>query len=89
MNNLLRTTVYSLLTLLVAGQAIAQELSIYPAKDQSAEQMEKDKYECYNWAKKDSGFDPHGRAQGHYADSNGREEKGRCCERCCSGRSCR
>ena len=58
MNNLLRTTVYSLLMLLVAGQAMAQELSIYPAKDQSAEQMDKDKYECYNWAKKDSGFDP-------------------------------
>jgi len=58
MNNLLRTTVYSLLTLLVAGQAVAQELYIYPAKDQSAEQQEKDKYECYNWAKKDSGFDP-------------------------------
>jgi len=58
MNDLLRTTVYSLLTLLVAGQAIAQELYIYPAKDQSAEQQEKDKYECYNWAKNDTGFDP-------------------------------
>jgi hypothetical protein len=58
MNNLLRTTVYSLLMLLVTGQAMAQELYIYPAKDQSAEQMEKDKYECYNWAKKDSSFDP-------------------------------
>jgi hypothetical protein len=58
MNNLLRTTVYSLLTLLVAGQAMAQELSIYPAKDQSAEQQEKDKFECYSWAKNDSGFDP-------------------------------
>lgn len=36
----------------------AQELYIYPAKGQSDEQMDKDKYECYNWAKKDTGFDP-------------------------------
>jgi hypothetical protein len=39
MNDLLRTTVYSLLTLLVASQAMAQELSIYPAKDQSSERQ--------------------------------------------------
>jgi len=58
MNNILRTTVYSLLTLLVAGQAMAQELYIYPAKGQSAEQQDKDKFECYNWAKNDTGFDP-------------------------------
>src|SRR5210317_2159543 len=58
MTNLLRTTVYSLLTLLVADQAMAQELYIYPAKGQSAEQLDKDKYECYNWAKNDTGFDP-------------------------------
>jgi hypothetical protein len=36
----------------------AQELYIYPAKGQSDEQLDKDKYECYNWAKKDTGFDP-------------------------------
>lgn len=37
---------------------LAQEPYIYPAGGQSDEQMDKDKYECYNWAKKDSGFDP-------------------------------
>ena len=58
MNNFIRTTVCSLLTVLVAGQTMAQELYIYPAKGQSAEQMDKDKYECYNWAKNDTGFDP-------------------------------
>ena len=58
MNNLIRTMVYSLLTLLVAGQAMAQELYIYPAKGQSAEQQDKDKFECYNWARNDTGFDP-------------------------------
>jgi predicted lipid-binding transport protein (Tim44 family) len=31
---------------------------IYPAKGQSQDQMEKDKFECYSWAKKQSGFDP-------------------------------
>ena len=58
MNILIRTTVCCALTLLVAGQGIAQELYIYPAKGQSAEQLDKDKYECYNWAKSDTGFDP-------------------------------
>lgn len=38
--------------------ARAQELVIYPAKGQSAEQLEKDKFECYGWAKGQSGFDP-------------------------------
>ena len=41
-----------------AGSVIAQELIIYPAKGQSQDQMEKDKFECYTWAKQQSGFDP-------------------------------
>ena len=36
----------------------AQELIVYPAKGQSSEQMEKDKFECYSWAKGQAGFDP-------------------------------
>jgi hypothetical protein len=40
------------------GPAVAQELMIYPAKGQSAEQQEKDKFECYGFAKGQSGFDP-------------------------------
>jgi flagellar biosynthesis/type III secretory pathway protein FliH len=47
-----------LMIFLTAGFVLAQELVIYPAKGQSAEQMDKDKYECYNWAKQQSGFDP-------------------------------
>ena len=58
MNYLLRTVASCLLTLLMFGQAMAQELYIYPAKGQSAEQLDKDKYECYSWAKNDTGFDP-------------------------------
>lgn len=36
----------------------ANELIIFPAKGQSSEQMEKDKYDCYQWAKNESKFDP-------------------------------
>jgi len=43
---------------LVAGPALAQELIIFPSQGQSDEQMEQDKYSCYQWAKKETGFDP-------------------------------
>jgi hypothetical protein len=38
--------------------AFAQELVIYPARGQSNERMEKDKFECHSWAKGQTGFDP-------------------------------
>ena len=50
-------TVLFLVTL-VSGPLLAQEPFVYPAKGQSNEQMDVDKYACYNWAKKHSGFDP-------------------------------
>ena len=36
----------------------AQEPIVFPAKGQSSEQTEKDKYSCYSWAKGQTGFDP-------------------------------
>jgi len=42
----------------LSGIVLAQDMVIYPAKGQSEQQMEKDKYECYSWAKKQTGFDP-------------------------------
>jgi len=36
---------------LYAGVALGQDLIIFPAKGQSNEQMERDKYDCYQWAK--------------------------------------
>jgi hypothetical protein len=36
----------------------SQDLIVYPAKGQSQDQMEKDKFECYSWAKGQTGFDP-------------------------------
>jgi hypothetical protein len=44
--------------MMTAEPAAAQEPIIYPEKGQSQQQMEKDKFECYNWAKQQSGFDP-------------------------------
>ena len=43
---------------IMSPPAPAQELIVYPAKGQNAEKMEKDKYECYQWAKAQTGFDP-------------------------------
>jgi hypothetical protein len=41
-----------------AGQAACQDLIVFPAKGQSQKQMDKDKFDCYSWAKQQSGFDP-------------------------------
>jgi hypothetical protein len=47
-----------LITILAVAAGYAQEPIIFPAKGQSDEQMEQDKYACYSWAKKESSFDP-------------------------------
>lgn len=44
--------------LLTLGSAWAQEVIVYPAEGQSEEQTEKDKFDCYQWAKGQTGFDP-------------------------------
>jgi hypothetical protein len=41
-----------------ADFAVCADLIVYPAKGQSQKQQEQDKAECYDWAKKQSGFDP-------------------------------
>jgi outer membrane lipoprotein SlyB len=47
-----------LVAALIAGPALAQDLIVYPGKGQSNEQMEQDKYACYEWAREQTGFDP-------------------------------
>ena len=42
----------------LAGRAIAAGVFVYPQKGQSPEQQNRDSYECYNWAKAQSGVDP-------------------------------
>jgi hypothetical protein len=49
---------FTLLTLAAAtAPAWAQPL-IYPAKGQSAQQQDRDRYECHDWARTQSGYDP-------------------------------
>jgi predicted lipid-binding transport protein (Tim44 family) len=43
---------------LAAGNATAQELFTYPARGQSQDQQERDRYECHRWAVQQTGFDP-------------------------------
>jgi hypothetical protein len=50
-----------LATLMIFGNFVfaqSTELIIYPSKNQSNEQMEKDKFQCYTWSKGQTGFDP-------------------------------
>jgi hypothetical protein len=49
--------VAALLSLLPVA-LVAQELYVYPTKGQSAEQQEQDKFQCYSFAKGQTGFDP-------------------------------
>ncbi len=39
-------------------EAAAQELYIYPGKGQTAEEQERDRYDCHVWATDQSGVDP-------------------------------
>ena len=55
--NLLKKII-STTALLGLSQLVLAELIIFPAQGQSTEQMEKDKFECYGWAKGQTGFDP-------------------------------
>ena len=47
-----------LLLCVLAASALCQEPIIYPAKGQGQSQMEQDKFQCYTWAKQQTGFDP-------------------------------
>ena len=38
--------------------ALANDVFVYPKNDQTMEQQQKDKFECYDWAKREIGFDP-------------------------------
>ncbi len=58
------------------GTVLAQGLIIYPAKGQSPEQMEKDKFECYSWAKQQTGIDPMVASAQQAPESQGSTEGG-------------
>ena len=58
MKSIAATSVSILIVFLFAGVTLAQDLIVFPAKGQSQEQMEKDKFSCYQWARDETGFDP-------------------------------
>jgi len=37
---------------------LATEVYYFPMREQSIEQQDRDRFECYQWAKKETGFDP-------------------------------
>jgi hypothetical protein len=54
-----RSSIFGALLMLLTGAAWSQgELVVYPKEGQSKEQQDKDNFECYGWAKGESGFDP-------------------------------
>ena len=58
MNIKLISTVLTACLFLGTTPVWSQDLIVYPVKGQSQDQMEKDKFECYTWAKGQTGFDP-------------------------------
>jgi hypothetical protein len=56
-------TIFKILGLLIIpavfmGTSLGQDLIVYPAQGQDAAQVEKDKEECFAWARQETGFDP-------------------------------
>lgn len=51
---------FALAAIFLGPPALAQngDLYVYPAKGQSQERQNKDRYECHNWAVQQTGFDP-------------------------------
>jgi outer membrane lipoprotein SlyB len=58
MKQMLILAILLFFSIFFAGAVLAQDPIVYPAKGQSEDQIEKDKYQCYSWAKKQTGFDP-------------------------------
>ena len=58
-----RVLLCAALAVLAPAQILAADFFIYPAKGQSEEQQGKDKYQCNEWAKQQTGFDPMARPE--------------------------
>ena len=58
MRQAIRATLVALVAFALASPGVAQELLIYPKKDQSQEQQSKDRFECHSWSVQQTGFDP-------------------------------
>lgn len=51
-------SIAAVFSMTLSPAASTSEPYIYPAKGQSAEQQQKDRYECHVWAAEQTGFDP-------------------------------
>jgi hypothetical protein len=58
MNQVRKIIMMLFIVVVSAGYAFAEDFMIFPNKGQSNDQLGKDKYACYEWAKQQSGFDP-------------------------------
>ena len=54
-----------LVLVLTLDGAVAQNIIAYPARGQGPQQQERDRYDCYNWAVQQTGYNP----QTQYAGS--------------------
>ena len=53
-----RTALTAALALACGSPALAQDLFVYPARNQTPEQMARDKEECHDWSVQQTGVDP-------------------------------
>lgn len=58
MEKMIKTFIPLFMSFFFIGSLWAQDMIVFPARGQSQEQTEKDKFECYRWAKNQTGFDP-------------------------------
>jgi hypothetical protein len=65
-------------------RSLADDLFIYPTKNQSADQQDKDKWDCRAWATGQSGFDPAARPKASTPPPVSQAPKGRLL-RCAAG----
>ena len=54
----IRTLTVFLIAVLATPLLMAEEMYVYPANGQTPDQQKADEYQCYDWAKGQSGFDP-------------------------------
>jgi YMGG-like Gly-zipper len=52
------TVVVAALATGILASAVQAEVFVYPKPGQSQDAFQKDQYECHNWAKQQTGFDP-------------------------------
>lgn len=61
---------------LASSLASSVGLFVYPANNQSSEQQEQDDYQCYAWAKDETGFDPINSKPPEEVETHARAERG-------------